>query len=116
MTKEELLAKIQEICPEAFISDAENGADEIFIATGFVEPEEGAELITIDEHTEEARVFTKPIVHYFSDDGNYGMADGLVIIETSSWNDSDWVEIEETSDENRPKAAEIISNKYKKKK
>lgn len=115
MTKEELLAKIQEICPEAFISDAENGGNEIFIATGLVELEEGEELISISEHTEETRIFTKPIVHYFAEDGNFGEADGLVIIETSSWKDTDWAEIDETSDENRPKTAEIISNKYKKK-
>lgn len=116
MTKDELLAKIQEICPDAFIHEGEHGDSEIFIATGLLEPEEGAELVSIEEHTQTLEPGENPAIHYFAEDGNFGSADGLVVIETTKWNENDWDEIESSNDWNRPSTAEIISKKYKKSK
>lgn len=115
MTKAELLAKIQEICPDAFIHEGESDADEIFIATGLLEPEDGAELLSIEEHTDKRGHLAEVAVSYFAEDGNFGDADGLVVIETTKWTDNDWEELESASDWERPKTAEIISNKYKNK-
>jgi len=33
-------------------------------------------------------------LHYFATDGNYGSADGLVIVDTSDWDDDDWAIVE----------------------
>jgi hypothetical protein len=35
-------------------------------------------------------------VHYFATDGSYGHADGINLIETDKWVESDWQLIEET--------------------
>lgn len=114
MTKAELLAKIQEICPDAFIHEGEQGDSEIFIATGLLEPEEGAELVSIEEHNEASHGPADRTIHYFAEDGNYGDANGLVVIETTRWTELDWEDIEMSSDESRPATAETISKKYNK--
>lgn len=114
MTKSELLAKIQEICPEAFIHEGESGTSEIFIATGLVEPEEDAELVSIEELNEVSSTITDRTVHYFATDGNYGDVSGLVIVETTQWTELDWEDFEAASDESRPMTAETIAKKYKK--
>ena len=45
-------------------------------------------------------------LHYFAADGNYGSADGLVIVDTSDWDDDDWAIIEyETPEWQRPTKA-----------
>lgn len=50
--------------------------------------------------------------HYFADDGNYGDANGLVIINTDYFTEDDWTLIEEASDWDRPRVArEIASTK-----
>lgn len=36
--------------------------------------------------------------HYFAADGNYGDADGLMIVDTSAWTEEDWEEIEALGD------------------
>ena len=114
MTKAELLAKIQEICPDAFIHEGESEDSEIFIATGLLEPEEGAELVSIEERNEATHGLAERSVHYFATDGNYGDVDGLVIIETTRWTELDWEDLEGSSDELRPATAETISKKYNK--
>lgn len=49
---------------------------------------------------------------YFAMDGNYGDAHGLVVIDTSTWTDSDWDEIESAGDYMRIVVAlEIAMNK-----
>jgi hypothetical protein len=111
MTLQELLQKIQEICPDAIVHEGEHGDSEIHIATGFIEPSSGAELVSIETHT--PKPDTNVAVHYFAEDGNFGSADGLVIVETTKWNDNDWTEINETHEWNRPVTAEVISKKYK---
>lgn len=49
---------------------------------------------------------------YFASDGNYGGADGMVVIDTKQWTERDWGFIEESSDEYRPHLAMIIAGEY----
>jgi hypothetical protein len=50
--------------------------------------------------------------HYFTEDGNYGEANGLAIIRTDSWSEHDWKVIEESTDMYRLHLArEITSQK-----
>jgi hypothetical protein len=114
MTKDELLAKIQEICPNALLVKTEDGGEELCIATGLVEPSEGEELIAVEDYNIEPSNEEGQGLHYFAEDGNYGDAANIVIIETSKWNDDDWEEIDDTPDWDRPRTAKIISKKYKK--
>lgn len=53
-----------------------------------------------------------PNYHYFSPDGNYGTADGLVTVDTESWTEEDWQEIEDAGDSERADIAEKINTKY----
>lgn len=112
MTKDELLAKIQEICPNAMLVTTEDGGDELCIATGLVEYSEGKELISIEDYNPEPTSQEVRAVHYFAQDGTYGEADKLVILETSNWNEEDWEEIDEVPEWDRPRVAKIINKKY----
>jgi hypothetical protein len=114
MTKEELLAKIQEICPTAILVTTEDGGEELCIATGLVEYGEGEELISVEDYNPKPTNEAEQESYYFAEDGNYGEADKLVVIETSKWNEDDWQEIDDTPDWDRPRVAKIINNKYKK--
>jgi len=49
---------------------------------------------------------------YFATDGNYGSADGILVLETTSWSELDWQMIEEVSDEDRPTVARLIVESY----
>ena len=49
---------------------------------------------------------------YFAKDGNYGEADGLVIIDTRLWNEDDWNTLEFASDWERPALAIHIDGGY----
>lgn len=51
-------------------------------------------------------------LHYFAADGNYGSADGLSVLETTHWNDTDWNILEDTTDEYRPHIARAITESY----
>jgi hypothetical protein len=51
-------------------------------------------------------------LHYFAEDGNYGSADGLAVMETTHWNDTDWDIIEDTADYFRPLVARLITESY----
>ena len=51
-------------------------------------------------------------LHYFAEDGNYGDADGLTIMETTHWDETDWVIIESASDWARPEVARILTESY----
>jgi len=39
--------------------------------------------------------------HYFAEDGNYGDAEGIVMVNTELFTSEDWAEIEEASDDTR---------------
>ena len=113
MTLDELYEKIKEICPNAVIHENEFGADEIYIATGFsLSNEMTGELQ--DARATSAPAGTEIQVHYFADDGNYGDANGMAIVETTKWTELDWEDLEDASDSSRPKVAETIAKKYAK--
>lgn len=44
-------------------------------------------------------------LYYFADDGNYGNADRLTILDVSKWTDADWDEIDGEPDELRVSTA-----------
>lgn len=48
---------------------------------------------------------------YFAADGNYGDANGIVIIDTTNWTDADWDVLEQQTDNIRPRAAITISQR-----
>lgn len=49
---------------------------------------------------------------YFSNDGSYGSAEDMVILDTSDWTADDWDVIEYSTDMHRVEAAEMIWRKY----
>jgi hypothetical protein len=51
-------------------------------------------------------------LHYFASDGNYGSADGYVVMETTYWSEIDWEIIESATDEYRPIVARLITESY----
>lgn len=42
---------------------------------------------------------------YFAEDGNYGSADKLAVVDTSKWTGEEWAIVEENSDYDRPAVA-----------
>lgn len=50
-------------------------------------------------------------LHYFAKDGNYGTAEGLVIIDTTDWSEDEWADIDFSIDANRPMIALSLSTK-----
>lgn len=62
--------------------------------------------------SEEVKTETVRSMHYFAVDGNYGDAQGLVVMETTHWDETDWDIIESTSDENRPAVAQALTESY----
>jgi hypothetical protein len=51
----------------------------------------------------------KKSLTYFAVDGNYGNADGLTVIDTTGWDEGLFEILENASDEDRPKAARLLS-------
>jgi hypothetical protein len=51
-------------------------------------------------------------LHYFASDGNYGSAEGYVLMETTHWSEIDWEIIESATDEYRPIVARLITESY----
>ena len=51
---------------------------------------------------------------YFTEDGSYGAATNLEILDTVLWTDKDWQQIEDCADNDRLSVARKINNKYKK--
>ena len=49
---------------------------------------------------------------YFAEDGNYGNASGLTIMETTHWDDTDWAIIESASEWARPEVARVLTESY----
>ena len=48
---------------------------------------------------------------YFAVDGNYGSADGMVIIDTTNWSEDEWSQVELASDTERAQVALDLTNK-----
>jgi hypothetical protein len=49
---------------------------------------------------------------YFAEDGSYGNADGLTIMETTHWNETDWSIIEDAAEWARPEVARVLTESY----
>lgn len=49
---------------------------------------------------------------YFAEDGNYGSASGLTIMETTHWNELDWQILDDASDGARPEVARVLTESY----
>ena len=49
---------------------------------------------------------------YFAEDGNYGSASGLTIMETTHWNELDWRILDGASDWARPEVARVLTESY----
>jgi hypothetical protein len=48
---------------------------------------------------------------YFALDGNYGEAQGMVVVDTTKWSEDDWTQIEEASDSERAQVALDLTRK-----
>jgi hypothetical protein len=53
--------------------------------------------------------------HYFTSDGAYGSAgdDEFVVLNTTHWQEDDWVEVESASDSDRLETAKVIDWRYR---
>lgn len=49
------------------------------------------------------------MANYFATDGNYGSADGIVIVDTSDWSEEDWTAIDEVGDADRANLAYALA-------
>ncbi len=54
----------------------------------------------------------KRTLAYFALDGNYGDAAGLVVMETTHWQEVDWQIIDSTADEHRASVAKLLTESY----
>ena len=64
-----------------------------------------AKLISIEPTTDNSTT-------YFALDGNYGEAQGMVVIDTTKWSEDDWTQIDEASDSERAQVA-LVGSAYK---
>jgi hypothetical protein len=48
---------------------------------------------------------------YFALDGNYGEAQGMVVIDTTKWSEDDWTQIENAGDSERAQVALDLTTK-----
>jgi hypothetical protein len=55
--------------------------------------------------------FTNNFASYFAVDGNYGSADGMVVVDTTTWSEEDWTQVEEASDSERAQVALDLTRK-----
>ena len=46
---------------------------------------------------------------YFAADGSYGMVSGIIILDTSAWNEDDWDRVENAGDIERAAIASTIA-------
>jgi hypothetical protein len=56
----------------------------------------------------------KRTIGYFAEDGNYGDASGLLVLETTYWREIDWTILESASDSQRCNIARLITESYEK--
>jgi hypothetical protein len=48
-------------------------------------------------------------VAYFAADGNFGDAEGLVVVDTSKWREQEWAEINRADDRSRGQVARELA-------
>jgi hypothetical protein len=87
----------------------DNEADE------WVRPEDEVEEALDRLANDRLAVFTQPTgtTAYFATDGSFGVAEGIELVDTSDWVAEDWVMIEMTPDDQRPKVARAITERKK---
>lgn len=76
-------------------------------------PESVAEFI--ENQKEAYLVFHQEVIGagtYFAQDGNYGSAESLTIVNTEKWSEADFQEIEEGHDWDAPETAMSIADRY----
>ena len=56
----------------------------------------------------------KRTIGYFAEDGNYGDASGLLVLETTYWREIDWEILDAASDSQRCNVARLITESYEK--
>lgn len=49
-------------------------------------------------------------MYYFAEDGNFGYSKGLVIVDTSDWDDDDWAAIDFAPDNDKARVAKAIAS------
>lgn len=115
MTLDQLIDALVEILPEATANiDVETG--EICIFTDLKIGPNGNDLISLTNKTEveiDADLGARTN-HYFAEDGNYGDATGILVVDTTNWLGRDWVQIEDSTDSTRLTTARAIHNKNSK--
>lgn len=52
------------------------------------------------------------MAHFFSNDGSYGDADGILVVDTDTWTDEDWRDINDASDSTRLDIAKDIAERH----
>lgn len=52
------------------------------------------------------------MAHFFSNDGSYGDAEDLLIVDTDNWTDEDWRDIDDASDMTRLDIAKDIAERH----
>jgi hypothetical protein len=52
------------------------------------------------------------MTHFFSNDGSYGDAEDLLIVDTDNWTDEDWRDIDDASDLTRLDIAKDIAERH----
>lgn len=62
--------------------------------------------------TEQTETERQVSLTYFAQDGNYGSADGITVMETTLWSELDWQMVEEVGDEHRSMVARLITESY----
>ena len=51
--------------------------------------------------------------HFFSNDGSYGDAKGILIVDTDQWSEEDWRDIDDACDMTRLAIAKEIEEKHR---
>jgi len=55
---------------------------------------------------------TQTTLSYFAEDGSYGNAVGLMVLDTTKWTALDWEIIDSVSDNHIPEVARLIAESY----
>lgn len=69
-------------------------------------------MAKVKKSEETAPVEKTRSLSYFAEDGSYGNADGLTIMETTHWDETDWAIIESAADWAKPEVARVLTESY----
>ena len=58
---------------------------------------------------ENEEILETKVLHYFALDGNYGNADGIVLVDTADWSEDDWSAVEMAGDSDRASVAYALA-------